>query len=135
MAEEMMLEIVTPEKMIFSDYVEEVTIPGGDGEFGALIGHAPLLSTVKIGELNYTKDNKKIYYAVGQGYAEVLARKVTVLLDTAERADLIDREGARREKEAAEAELSRLSKDDEDYGRVSDRVDLADLRLKVAEKA
>jgi F-type H+-transporting ATPase subunit epsilon len=135
MAEEMMLEIVTPEKMIFSDYVEEVTIPGGDGEFGALIGHAPLLSTVKIGELNYTKDNKKTYYAVGQGYAEVLARKVTVLLDIAERADLIDRESARREKEAAEAELSRLSKEDEDYERVSGRVDLAELRLKVAEKA
>jgi F-type H+-transporting ATPase subunit epsilon len=135
MAEEMMLEIVTPEKMVFSDYVEEVTIPGGDGEFGALIGHAPLLSTVKIGELNYTKDNKKTYYAVGQGYAEVLSRKVTVLLDSAERADLIDRESARKAKEAAEAELSKISKEDEGYERASDRLSLAELRLKVAEKA
>lgn len=135
MAEEMMLEIVTPEKMVFSDYVEEVTIPGGDGEFGALIGHAPLLSTVKIGELNYTKDNKKTYYAVGQGYAEVLSRKVTVLLASAERADLIDKESARQEKAAAEAELSKMSKEDEDYERINDRLSLAELRLKVAEKA
>jgi F-type H+-transporting ATPase subunit epsilon len=135
MAEEMMLEIVTPEKMVFSDYVEEVTIPGGDGEFGALLGHAPLLSTVKIGELNYTKNNKKTYYAVGHGYAEVLSRKVTVLLASAERADQINTERARQEKTAAEAELAKMSKEDEGYERVSDRLSLAELRLKVAEKA
>jgi len=59
MADQLMLEIVTPEKLAFSDIVEEVTLSGSEGEFGVLIGHAPLLSSVKFGELNYTKDNKK----------------------------------------------------------------------------
>jgi len=135
MAEEMMLEIVTPEKMIFSDTVDEVTIPGGDGEFGALVGHAPLLSTVKIGELNFTKDNKKAYYAVGPGYAEVLFEKVTVLLDYAERYDVINKESARQEKAQAEAEIAKLSKEDEGYQVVSDRLTLAEVKLKVAERA
>jgi len=128
MAEEMMLEIVTPEKMIFSDTVDEVTIPGGDGEFGALVGHAPLLSTVKIGELNFTKDNKK-------AYAEVLFEKVTVLLDYAERYDVINKESARQEKAQAEAEIAKLSKEDEGYQVVSDRLTLAEVKLKVAERA
>ncbi len=53
MADELMLEIVTPEKMAFSGKVEEVTIPGTEGEFGVLRGHAALLSSVDVGELNY----------------------------------------------------------------------------------
>ena len=59
MADELMLEIVTPEKMAFSDVVEEVTIPGSEGEFGVLRGHAALLSSVDTGELNFNKDGKK----------------------------------------------------------------------------
>ena len=68
MADELMLEIVTPEKTVFNGGVEEVTIPGVEGEFGVLMGHESLLSAVKFGELNFTKDNKKSYYAVNTGY-------------------------------------------------------------------
>ena len=71
MADELMLEIVTPEKLAFSGKVEDVTIPGTEGEFGVLRGHAALLSSVDIGELNFTKDNKKTFYALNTGYAEV----------------------------------------------------------------
>jgi len=135
MAEELLVEIVTPEEMVFSDTVEMVTVPGGDGDFGALIGHAPLLSTVKIGELNITKSNKKTYYAVGKGYAEVTAKKVTLLLESVERADEIDKERARKEKEAAESQLLKITKEDEGYDEVHDAMLLAEAKLKVADKA
>lgn len=87
MADELMLEIVTPEKMAFSGNVEEVTIPGTEGEFGVLRGHEALLSSVDIGQLNFTRNSKKVYYAVNTGYAEVTGNKVTILIETAERAD------------------------------------------------
>ena len=134
MADELMVEIVTPEKMVFSGKIEEVTIPGGDGEFGVLIGHAPLLSTVDIGVLNYTKDSEKTYYAVGAGYVEVTCQKVTVLTESAERADMIDKEKVREAKELAEQKLSRISKDDPDYETTKDALENAENKLKIAER-
>jgi F-type H+-transporting ATPase subunit epsilon len=134
MADELMVEIVTPEKMVFSGKIEEVTIPGGDGEFGALIGHAPLLSTVDIGVLNYTKDGKKTYYAVGAGYTEITSDKVTVLVESAERADMIDKEKVGESKELAEQKLSRISKNDTDYETTRAALENAENKLKVAGK-
>ncbi|MEI8173282.1 MAG: F0F1 ATP synthase subunit epsilon [Deltaproteobacteria bacterium] len=115
MADELMLEIVTPEKMAFSGNIEDVTIPGSEGEFGVLRGHAALLSSVDIGELSFTKDNKKTFYAVNTGYAEVTGSKVTLLVETAERSDMIDTERAKRAKEAAEGKLAKISKDDVEF--------------------
>ncbi|MDY0045166.1 MAG: F0F1 ATP synthase subunit epsilon [Syntrophales bacterium] len=135
MADELLLEIVTPEKMAYSDKVEEVTIPGVEGAFGVLIGHAPLLSAVQCGELDHTKNNKKTYYAIGDGYAEVTGEKVTVLVESCERSDMIDTEKMRRETEELESELAKLSKDDKDYEKVSASLNKAKVRLKVAEKA
>jgi len=134
MAEELMLEIVTPEELAFSDKVEEVTVPGSEGEFGVLIGHVPLLSAVNFGELNYTQNNKKNYLAIGAGYAEVTDIKVTLLVESAVPADEIDAEEARREKDEAEAELSKIGKDDPDFQKVSDALTRAEVKLKVAEK-
>ena len=135
MAEELMLEIATPDRLVFSDTVEMVTIPGGDGEFGVLIGHAPLLSTVNAGEMNFNKQGKKTYYAVDKGYVEVTFRKVTMLLSNAERADLVNKEKARKSREEAEQELAKLSREDEGYEKVKDALDWAEARLKAAEKA
>jgi F-type H+-transporting ATPase subunit epsilon len=115
MADELMLEIVTPEKMAFSGKVEEVTVPGTEGEFGVLRGHASLLSSLDVGVLNYTQDNKKTYYSVSMGYAEVTSSKVTILVETAERSDIIDKERAQKAKERAEANLSKMSKEDIEY--------------------
>lgn len=134
MADELMLEIVTPEKMAFSDVVEEVTIPGSEGEFGVLRGHAALLSSVDTGELNFNKDGKKTYYAVSTGYAEVTGSKVTVLVEAAERSDMIDKERARQGKDIAEAKLNKLSKEDEEYEAAKAALVRATVRLNVAEK-
>ena len=130
-----MLEIVTPEKLAFSDVVEEVTLSGSEGEFGVLIGHAPLLSSVKSGELNYTKDNKKTYYVAGEGYVEITGLKATVLVESIEKAESILKEEAQKARESAEAQLAGINKDDADYERVKKALDMAEARIKVAEKA
>jgi len=134
MADELMLEIVTPEKMAFSGKVEEVTIPGTEGEFGVLRGHEALLSSVDIGQLNFTRNNKKTYYAVNTGYAEVTGNKVTILIETAERADQIDVTRARRAKDNAEARLEKIAKDSEEFEKARVALMRAIVRLSVAEK-
>ena len=135
MADELMLEIVTPEKMAFSGNVEEVTVPGSEGEFGVLRRHASLLSSVDVGELNFTKEGKKTYYAVSTGYAEVTSSKVTILVETAERSDMIDKDRAKRAKEIAEGKLAKVSKEDPEYDAAKAAVVKATTRLNVAEKA
>jgi F-type H+-transporting ATPase subunit epsilon len=134
MSDELMLEIVTPEKMAFSGNVEDVTIPGTEGEFGVLRGHEALLSSIEIGELNFTKDGQKSYYAVNTGYAEVTSNKVTILIETAERSDSIDKDRARKAKEVAEASLAQLTKEDNEYEKVHLALLRAIVRISVAEK-
>ena len=134
MADELMLEIVTPEKMTFSGKVEEVTIPGAEGEFGVLRGHEAFLSSVDVGELNFVKDSKKTYYSVNTGYAEVAASKVTILIETAEKSDHIDKNRAQKAKDNAEARLAQIAKDDIEYEKVRTALARAMVRLSVAEK-
>ncbi|HPD57134.1 MAG TPA: F0F1 ATP synthase subunit epsilon [Smithellaceae bacterium] len=134
MADELMLEIVTPEKMAFSGYVEEVTIPGVEGEFGVLRGHEAMLSAVDIGQLNFTRNNKKVYFAVNTGYAEVTANKVTILIETAERSDQIDITRARRAKDNAEARLAKITRDNEDFEKMRAALARAIARISTAEK-
>lgn len=129
-----MLEIVTPEKMAFSGNVEDVTIPGTEGEFGVLRGHEAFLTSVDIGQLVFTKNNKKTHYAVNTGYAEVTANKVTVLIETAERSDYIDKNRARRAKENAEARLEKIAKDSDEFEKARAALMRAIVRLNVAEK-
>ncbi|MCX5837650.1 MAG: F0F1 ATP synthase subunit epsilon [Deltaproteobacteria bacterium] len=134
MADALTLEIVTPERMAFKGVVEEVTIPGTEGEFGVLRGHASLLSSVDVGELSFTRDQKKTRYAVHTGYAEVTASKVTVLAETAERSDMIDLERARRAKERAEEKMVKISKEDADFEKTRLALLRAVTRLNVAGK-
>jgi len=134
MADELMLEIVTPEKMAFSGNIEEVTLPGTEGEFGVLWGHAALLSSVDIGELSFLKDNQRTYYAVNTGYAEVTGNKVTVLVETAERSDLIDKERAKRARDNAEGKLAKLSKDDAEFELAKIALLRAITRINISEK-
>jgi len=134
MADELTLEIVTPERMAFTGLVEEVTIPGTEGEFGVLRGHAPLLSSVDVGELSFTKDHKKVRYAVNTGYAEVTASKATVLVETAERADQIDLERARRARERAEEKIAKLPKEDAEFEKARMALVRAITRINTATK-
>jgi len=133
MADELTLEIVTPERMAFRGVVEEVTIPGTEGEFGVLKGHAPLLSSVDIGELSFLRNHEKTRYAVHTGYAEVSSSKVTVLVESAERSDQIDLERAKRAKERAEERL-KLPKADVDIERARLALLRAVTRLNVGTK-
>ncbi|MRR17005.1 MAG: F0F1 ATP synthase subunit epsilon [Deltaproteobacteria bacterium] len=134
MSEDIMLEVVTPEKMVFSGKVDEVTIPGTEGEFGVLRGHEPFLTSVDIGELYFLAGGKKTHYAVNTGYAEVTGSKITVLIETAERADAIDKDRAIRAKEKATASLGQLTKDHDDFERMRLALTRAINRISVAEK-
>jgi F-type H+-transporting ATPase subunit epsilon len=132
MSEELLLEIVTPEKLAFSGTIEEVTCPGSEGEFGVLRGHASLLSAIKFGELSYVKDGKRTSYAVNTGYAEVTGSKVTVLVETAERADQIDVDRARRAKESSEQKMAKFAKEDPEFEKAKIALERAETRLKIA---
>jgi F-type H+-transporting ATPase subunit epsilon len=133
-AEELTLEIVTPEKMAFVGKVEEVTIPGTEGEFGVLRGHEAFLSSVDIGELSFLKEGKRNYYAVNTGYAEVTFSKVTILIETAERSDHIDKDRAIKAKDNAENRLAQISKEDAEYEIMRVALARAITRIRVAEK-
>ncbi len=134
MADELMLEIVTPEKLVFSGNIEEITLPGTEGEFGVLRGHEAFLTSVEIGEMNFVKEGKKTFYAVNTGYVEVTGSKVTVLIETAEKSDQIDKERALKAKDNAESRLGQLTKEDVDYEIMRAALARAISRINVAEK-
>ena len=101
------LEFVTPERAIVHDDVDEVELPGEEGYFGVLPGHAPLLAALKVGEMWYRKGTEKHFAFVGDGFAEVLPDRVSVLAQVAERADTIDIQRAEASKRRAEERLTK----------------------------
>ncbi len=84
------LEIVTPERAVVSEQIDEVQIPGAEGSFGVLPGHTPLLATLQVGELWYRRGEETSYVAVSFGFAEVQPDRVTILAQIAESAEDID---------------------------------------------
>src|SRR5215208_8038102 len=100
------LEIVTPERSLAREQVDEVQLPGSEGYFGVLPGHAPLLATLQVGELWYRIGQEKHYLAVAFGFAEVLPERVTVLAQIAERPEDIDVPRAEAAKKRAEERIS-----------------------------
>jgi F-type H+-transporting ATPase subunit epsilon len=105
MAETFDFEIVTPERPLLKEQVEEAQIPGKNGYLGVLPGHAPLLSELGTGYVYVVIGGKKTYFSVHGGFLEVLPDRVKVLANAAERADEIDVERARRAMEKAQQEL------------------------------
>src|SRR5437867_5771731 len=103
--EKLTLEVVTPERRLLAETVDEVVLPGRLGYLGVLPGHAPLLTSLSVGELEYRKGSEKRYLAVAWGFAEVLPARVIVLAETAERAEEIDLERAERKKAGIEAAM------------------------------
>ena len=100
------LQIVTPDRSLVTDRVDEVEIPGAEGYFGVLPGHTPLLATLKVGELWYRKGAEKLYVSIAFGFAEVLPDRVTILAELAEQADEIDVARAEAAKRRAEERLA-----------------------------
>jgi F-type H+-transporting ATPase subunit epsilon len=130
--EKLKLDIVTPDGLIFSGDVDEVTATGSEGEFGVLPGHAPFLTTLKIGMLVVKKGSEVMYFFVNSGYAEVGPDKVVVLADSAERAEGIDVE---RAKEAMKRAEERLKKREEiDFARAESALERATTRIRIAER-
>jgi F-type H+-transporting ATPase subunit epsilon len=105
MARKINFELVTPQRHVISCEVDELVCPGSEGSFGVLPGHIPFVSALKPGMLKIRTEGKDTIYVIGGGYAEIGPAKTVVLADTAERADEIDIEAARREKERALAQL------------------------------
>ncbi|MGJ8655653.1 MAG: ATP synthase F1 subunit epsilon [Akkermansiaceae bacterium] len=106
------LEIVTPEKKIFSDTVTDVYLPGADGEMGVLELHAALVTALQPGELRYEKDGQVQELAIGSGFAEVTQEKVSVLTDSAYGEDDIDEAAEEAAMKRAEEKLAKVSDED-----------------------
>lgn len=133
MAGKITLEVVTPEHLLFSKQVDEVIAPGTDGEFGVLPGHAPFLTTLKIGELQYKIDNDWHYMSVLWGYAEVNQTKVTILAEVAEKAEDINVERAAQKVAEAEERL-KTGGLPSDLKEAQISLEKARLRKKIAER-
>ncbi|PMB76808.1 MAG: F0F1 ATP synthase subunit epsilon [Thermodesulfobacterium geofontis] len=132
-----LLEIVTPDRVVVSEEVDIVTAPGVEGEFGVLANHAPMIAAIKIGPLHYRVGDKEEWVALSGGFCEVSKNKITFLVEAAEKAYEIDVERALRAKERAEKRIQAyLAKTEEiDYARARAALQRALTRLYVAEKA
>lgn len=127
------LEIVTPERKILSVKVREVMVPGIDGYFGVLPGHAPFLTSLGIGELSYRDDTGTHFLAAADGFVEVLPTRVTVLAQFCEPAGEIDVERAREAKRRAEESMKQAAKlSDQDMLQIEVSMKKALTRLMVA---
>ncbi len=133
MAETIQLEIVTPERLVVNDTAEYIEIPGKTGYLGVLPGHAPLITELAVGEISYNNAGKTKRLAVAWGFAEVLQNKVTILAETAEKAEEIDTARAEAAKQKAEAELQKAGVEGNKDAQAA--LDRANVRLDVAGKA
>jgi F-type H+-transporting ATPase subunit epsilon len=132
MTESLQLEIVTPEKMVVQDRAEEVQIPGRNGYLGILPGHAPLITELGAGEINYRSGGQTRRYSVAWGFAEVLPDRVTVLAETVEAAEQIDVSRAQQDLARAEEAL-KSAQTEEEFARFTNRVERARARIEVAQ--
>jgi F-type H+-transporting ATPase subunit epsilon len=126
------LQIVTPEREVAEEEVEEVSIPGKEGYLGVLPGHAPLLTELMSGTLAYRQNGSKHYVAIHSGFAEVLPDRVIVLAGNAERAEDIDVEQAERDRQQAEKYLKAHSESDVDVENIREELRKATCRLETA---
>jgi F-type H+-transporting ATPase subunit epsilon len=128
------LHIVSAERSLVHEQVDEVMIPGANGYFGVLPGHAPLLALLGAGELWYRKGSETHYFAIAFGFAEVQPDAVTVLAENAEHAYEIDVAQAEAAKRQAEEQLARATIDmDAERARIALMVAL--IRQQVATRA
>jgi F-type H+-transporting ATPase subunit epsilon len=128
------LQIVSTDRSLVNERVEEVEIPGADGYFGVLPGHTPLLALLGAGELWYRQGQEKHYLSIAFGFAEVLPDRVTVLTQIAERAEEIDVARAEAARKRAEQRLASTAPD-MDFERARVALMKALVRLQVASRA
>jgi F-type H+-transporting ATPase subunit epsilon len=128
------LEIVSADRSLVNEQVDEVQIPGADGYLGVLPGHTPLLTTLHVGQLWYRQGQEKHFLAIAFGFAEIQPDRVTILAQVAERADEIDVQRAEAAKKRAEDRLGKPTHD-MDFERARIALMKALVRLQVASRA
>ncbi len=128
------LEIVTPERLAYSDDVDSVQLPGSEGELGILPHHAPLLATLGAGELRIRKGGQEESFAVFGGFVQVRPDKVIVMAETADLASEIDLETAREARREAERALESGYHEGADLSIARAALQQALLRIRVAER-
>jgi F-type H+-transporting ATPase subunit epsilon len=128
------LLIVSADRSLVNETVDEVEIPGFDGYFGVLPGHTPLLAVLSVGELWYRQGSERHYLAIAHGFAEIQPDRVTILAQIAEKADEIDLARAEQAKKRAEERVARPTVDmDAERARIALLKSL--IRLQVATRA
>ncbi len=128
------LDIVTPEKTIFSDTVEDVYLPGSEGEMGVLDMHAALVAPLSPGELRYKKDGKIEELAVGEGFVEVSDDKVSVLIDLAIGEDAIDEAKVEEAMKRAQEALAGENVDHDEMAALQAAIAKSEAMLKLKRK-
>jgi len=129
---QLLLEVVTPDRLVLSTEADVVVCPGVEGQFGVLVGHIPFLSALEIGEMYYRKGGQTEYLAVSGGFAEVTGEKVTIVAESAEKGREIDVERARRALERAEKRLAAVKTEEIDWARAEAAMRRSLVRAKVA---
>jgi len=130
----LLLEIVTPERLAYSEEVDSVQVPGIDGELGILPNHAPLLSTLGVGELRIRKGGSEELFAIVGGFVQVRPDKVVVMAETADLASEIDLEKAQEARREAERALETGYHEGADIAVARAALQQALLRIRVAER-
>jgi F-type H+-transporting ATPase subunit epsilon len=133
MAKKFKTEIVTPERIVFSEEIESLVIPAERGYLGVLAGHAPLLCTLQPGEIRIKGDKGEQHYSTSGGFMEVTPGKAVLLTESAEEASTIDVQRAEEGKKRAEERLAAPAKD-VDKDRAKAALERAQNRLKLAQK-
>jgi len=128
------LEIVTPERLAYSDEVDAVVLPGSEGELGVLPHHAPLVSTLGVGELRIRKGGAEESFAIVGGFLQVRPDKVVVMAETADMASEIDLEKAQEARREAERALETGYSEGVDLSAARAALQHALLRIRVAER-
>ena len=132
MAQQLQLEVVTPERRVLGEPVDMVTVPGLGGELGILPGHTPLISQLQTGVLSYTKDGRTSQLHVSGGFLEVRDDHVSVLAELAERPEEIDAARARLAREHVEKQLNAWGGTEEDFEKARVKLERSMVRLQLA---
>src|SRR5688572_10992413 len=128
MAKTFRLEIVTPEKLLFSEDIVSLVVPAEEGYLGVLAGHAPLLAALKPGEIKIRRDGGETLYATSGGFMEVLPQKTSILCESAEAPEAIDLGRAEKSRGRAKDRLSHPTKET-DRNRAEAALERAENRL------
>jgi len=128
------LSIVTPEKLVVNDEVDQVNVPGSEGDLGILYDHSPIITNLRPGPLSYEKDNETTSLVVSGGYLEVTNNRVIILAETAEFLHEVDQARAEAAKAKAEAILSQPDLSEEEFKKAQKKLFRAIARLEETEQ-